>query len=199
MTRLSRLATLALAGILLAPVLIVRATQLARQVAEAGQPEDFERLADRFEAVPVMAILGSLAALAVIPALAGRPVRHLANGSVAWAFGFIAVSLTVALVHAAQMPQAAAYTAVLAAFIMTNVDLAWHLDAALRRLVSQQAFAWVLVLSVSVVALLDPRDDDAGGGPLSGQLDDIYEEPRPGRVAAMRDSGLPRRAPESSP
>src|SRR6266849_2701559 len=59
-----------------------------------------------------MGILAALAALAVIPALAGRPVRHIANGVVAWAFGFIVVSLAFALLHAARAPQTAAYAAI---------------------------------------------------------------------------------------
>ena len=39
-------------------------------------------------------------------------MRHLANGPVAWAFGFIVLSLTFALMHAARVPQPIAYAAV---------------------------------------------------------------------------------------
>ncbi|HEX9368030.1 MAG TPA: hypothetical protein VF921_15475 [Vicinamibacterales bacterium] len=59
-----------------------------------------------------MRILAGLAALAVIPALAGRAVRPVANAGIAWVFGFLVVSLAFALLHAARVPQAAAYAAI---------------------------------------------------------------------------------------
>lgn len=58
-------------------------------------------------------ILGGLVALALAPALAGRSVRHLVGGPVAWAFGFTILSLAFAVLHAARVPQAAAYAVVL--------------------------------------------------------------------------------------
>jgi hypothetical protein len=69
-------------------------------------------MAGGFEAPEVTGILASLVALAVAPAFAGRPVRHLANGPVAWAFGFIVLSLSFAVLDAARVPQPIAYAAV---------------------------------------------------------------------------------------
>jgi hypothetical protein len=44
---------------------------------------------------------------------------------------------------------------VVGVFVLTGADLAWHLDTALLRLVSQQSCLWVVALSVSAAALLD--------------------------------------------
>jgi hypothetical protein len=43
-------------------------------------------------------------------------------------------------------------------FVVTNVDVAWHLRTALDRLESQHGFAWTIILAVALVSLLDPAE-----------------------------------------
>jgi hypothetical protein len=56
---------------------------------------------------------------------------------------------------------AALHTAwIVALFVVTNLDVAWHVRTALDRLESQHGFAWTIILAVALVALIEPADAD---------------------------------------
>jgi hypothetical protein len=52
---------------------------------------------------------------------------------------------------------AAQFASLVPIFMLTNADLQWHLQTALLRLVSQQAFVWIIALALAVIALLEPE------------------------------------------